>query len=282
MNGRVYDPKLGRFMSADPVWTGDLTDPQSLNPYSYVSNNPLTLVDPSGFAQDLVVEGIRCKEPCMDSRLDEMLDNFTQHMTNWIRETADLQRNRLDKAIQIANRRMREQRNQDSVARELLNRGRELPAGGGFILVDAQYAAQVRVGLGRLTLGRYDRVLSEVTDLAKLGQLKQNIGIAWTAIVEFLETGGLPFSIPRPSDVVLDPRIIGSFDAFGYLNGFVAGQTTVGVPGSRIFVTAYGAATPKLAYSTIGHELLHQRFGKATEGRIESLTSQHFGQPPLP
>ncbi|MCC7490481.1 MAG: VCBS repeat-containing protein, partial [Gammaproteobacteria bacterium] len=50
MNGRVYDPKLGRFLSADPVYGGDLAQPQTLNPYSYVGNNPLTAVDPEGFA----------------------------------------------------------------------------------------------------------------------------------------------------------------------------------------------------------------------------------------
>jgi RHS repeat-associated protein len=50
MNGRVYDPQLGRFMSADPLYVGDLADPQSLNPYSYIENNPLSGVDPSGFA----------------------------------------------------------------------------------------------------------------------------------------------------------------------------------------------------------------------------------------
>jgi len=48
MNGRVQDPILGRMLSADPM-LGDLTDPQSLNRYSYVRNNPLGLTDPSGF-----------------------------------------------------------------------------------------------------------------------------------------------------------------------------------------------------------------------------------------
>ncbi|MDP2323111.1 MAG: RHS repeat-associated core domain-containing protein, partial [Gammaproteobacteria bacterium] len=49
MQGRVYDPTLGRFLSPDPV-LGRLGSPQSLNPYSYVENNPLAFVDPSGFA----------------------------------------------------------------------------------------------------------------------------------------------------------------------------------------------------------------------------------------
>jgi len=48
MNGRVYDPALGRFISADPQvqFAGNL---QSYNRYSYVHNNPLSFTDPSGF-----------------------------------------------------------------------------------------------------------------------------------------------------------------------------------------------------------------------------------------
>lgn len=47
LNARVYDPILGQFVSADPV-IGDLYDQRMLNPYSYVQNNPLSLVDPNG------------------------------------------------------------------------------------------------------------------------------------------------------------------------------------------------------------------------------------------
>ncbi len=49
MNGRVYDPTIGRFLSADPVVQAPLMS-QSLNRYSYVVNNPLSLVDPSGYS----------------------------------------------------------------------------------------------------------------------------------------------------------------------------------------------------------------------------------------
>lgn len=49
MNGRVYDPVIGRFLSADPIIQapGNL---QSLNRYSYVMNNPLSITDPSGYS----------------------------------------------------------------------------------------------------------------------------------------------------------------------------------------------------------------------------------------
>ena len=46
-NARYYDPELGRFISADTI-VPDPTNPQSLNRYSYVKNNPLKYTDPSG------------------------------------------------------------------------------------------------------------------------------------------------------------------------------------------------------------------------------------------
>lgn len=46
-DARFYSADLGRFLSPDPVG-GSLANPQSLNPYAYVRNNPLTLSDPSG------------------------------------------------------------------------------------------------------------------------------------------------------------------------------------------------------------------------------------------
>jgi RHS repeat-associated protein len=49
MNGRIYDPYIGRFMSADPI-IQDLYELQSHNRYSYVMNNPLFYTDPSGYS----------------------------------------------------------------------------------------------------------------------------------------------------------------------------------------------------------------------------------------
>ena len=48
MNGRMFDPVLGRFLSPDPfVPRPDLS--QLWNRYSYLNNNPLSSIDPSGF-----------------------------------------------------------------------------------------------------------------------------------------------------------------------------------------------------------------------------------------
>jgi RHS repeat-associated protein len=44
---RYYSPRLGRFMTADPLG-GSMGNPQSLNRYSYVVNNPANFVDPLG------------------------------------------------------------------------------------------------------------------------------------------------------------------------------------------------------------------------------------------
>ncbi len=49
MNGRMYDPHLGRFLSADPI-IQEPSNTQSLNRYSYCLNDPLALTDPSGFS----------------------------------------------------------------------------------------------------------------------------------------------------------------------------------------------------------------------------------------
>ena len=48
MNGRVYDPAVGRFISPDPyVQQPDFS--QSYNRYSYCLNNPLLYTDPTGY-----------------------------------------------------------------------------------------------------------------------------------------------------------------------------------------------------------------------------------------
>ena len=48
MNGRLYDYRLGRFLSVDPIISNPANS-QSINSYSYVGNNPLSGVDPTGY-----------------------------------------------------------------------------------------------------------------------------------------------------------------------------------------------------------------------------------------
>ena len=52
---RWYDPALGRFISADTLVPSP-SDPQSLNRYSYVRNNPVKYTDPSGHFTDKAIQ----------------------------------------------------------------------------------------------------------------------------------------------------------------------------------------------------------------------------------
>ena len=49
MNGRAYDYQLGRFLSVDPFIQFPANG-QSVNPYSYIMNNPMAGTDPSGYS----------------------------------------------------------------------------------------------------------------------------------------------------------------------------------------------------------------------------------------
>jgi len=58
MNGRVFDPELGRFLSPDP-FVQFAHNLQSYNRYSYVLNNPLSFTDPSGYFLTGLIKDIR-------------------------------------------------------------------------------------------------------------------------------------------------------------------------------------------------------------------------------
>ncbi|MFK4109783.1 ricin-type beta-trefoil lectin domain protein [Streptomyces sp. NPDC002176] len=51
LGARLYDPVVGRFLSADPVL--DLNDVLQSNGYVYANNNPVTMSDPTGLAISL-------------------------------------------------------------------------------------------------------------------------------------------------------------------------------------------------------------------------------------
>ncbi|MDX3775556.1 glycohydrolase toxin TNT-related protein [Chromatiaceae bacterium AAb-1] len=62
MNGRAYDYNLGRFLSVDPIIQSP-GNSQSLNPYSYIMNNPLAGTDPTGYVG------------CAASKIERVCDN---------------------------------------------------------------------------------------------------------------------------------------------------------------------------------------------------------------
>ncbi|MCX5125514.1 polymorphic toxin-type HINT domain-containing protein [Streptomyces sp. NBC_00347] len=51
LGARLYDPLVGRFLSADPIL--DLNDPLQSNGYAYAHNNPMTFSDPTGLSISL-------------------------------------------------------------------------------------------------------------------------------------------------------------------------------------------------------------------------------------
>jgi RHS repeat-associated protein len=62
---RYYSTTQGRFTSADPLLaSATITDPQSVNRYSYVRNMPLTSIDPNGMDDCQI--GITCSFTTMD------------------------------------------------------------------------------------------------------------------------------------------------------------------------------------------------------------------------
>jgi RHS repeat-associated protein len=91
MNGRVQDPRLGLFISADP-FVQEPYSSQSLNRYSYVRNNPLTFVDPSGFeCQDTIANGYFCGDICLFFFSCEGID-FNDQL--WMAETFGIEQQR--------------------------------------------------------------------------------------------------------------------------------------------------------------------------------------------
>ncbi|MGK3969348.1 RHS repeat domain-containing protein [Sorangium sp. So ce118] len=62
LKGRIYDPRIGRFLTTDPIVSIPFFG-QSWNPYSYVLNNPLAYVDPGGFQEALPEDGARSPLP---------------------------------------------------------------------------------------------------------------------------------------------------------------------------------------------------------------------------
>jgi RHS repeat-associated protein len=59
---RYYPNYQGRWLSPDPL-AGDVSNPQSLNRYAYVLNNPTSLTDPLGLNPYEDPGGIECRDP---------------------------------------------------------------------------------------------------------------------------------------------------------------------------------------------------------------------------
>lgn len=87
MGGRVYDPVVGRFLSADPFIDG-AANTQGYNRYSYVHNRPLSAVDPSGFGSCHQV-GFGLGTTCTADPYDEEYNPFEdldEDYNDWLKD----------------------------------------------------------------------------------------------------------------------------------------------------------------------------------------------------
>ena len=76
MNGRVFDPRIGRFTSADPFIDGSAST-QGWNRYGYVHGRTLSATDPSGFStsNDGPIKCISCySNPAIQGQFGYWLD----------------------------------------------------------------------------------------------------------------------------------------------------------------------------------------------------------------
>jgi RHS repeat-associated protein len=93
MGGRLYDPKLGRMLNADPFVQAPANS-QSFNRYSYVMNNPVSLVDPSGYLWNPVrsltkaVSKLGSYIGSRGTKLDDWQRQYTDQFGAWFREKA--------------------------------------------------------------------------------------------------------------------------------------------------------------------------------------------------
>ena len=71
MHQRYYSNQLARFVSVDPV-LGDVSSSQSWNRYSYVRNNPVNLIDPTG--ETISLAGLNDEER---EKMIQSLNDFT-------------------------------------------------------------------------------------------------------------------------------------------------------------------------------------------------------------
>lgn len=68
LRARYYDPSVGRFVSED-TYKGQVDNPLSLNRYTYVKNNPLRYIDPTGHKE---CQGAQNCQGDSESRLHEI------------------------------------------------------------------------------------------------------------------------------------------------------------------------------------------------------------------
>ena len=77
MNGRLYDPLVGRMLSPDIV-IQDAHNSQAFNRYSYCLNNPLRFTDPSGYVTTIPPKFEIYYYPELIGNYDAYIDKLTE------------------------------------------------------------------------------------------------------------------------------------------------------------------------------------------------------------
>ncbi len=91
MNGRLYDAEIGRFLSPDPI-VKDPNNSQHWNRFAYVENNPLSLVDPTGYrsrvnggsydtTEEVIVTGVRQDSGCSSTGCAVNQQQFMENLS---------------------------------------------------------------------------------------------------------------------------------------------------------------------------------------------------------
>lgn len=176
MNGRVYDPAIGRMLSADST-VPDAGSAVGFNRYAYVFNNPLRYVDPTGYEpvdtpdmEEVVVEGFQGGEPeyTADSVLllfiggSELYFLTVQELVD-IAAVSKVSKGELVKATKGVHK---SKKLVDGVRRVVGSRKIEIPAQKGDVQVRATHLSErkARLGMGMT-------VTEAEVNLAKASQL---------------------------------------------------------------------------------------------------------------
>jgi RHS repeat-associated protein len=85
MNGRMYDPVLGRFLGVDPI-VQDAGNSQNLNGFGYALNNPLKYIDPSGYSYQRFMEIFAMEQS--DNKSSEFFNIYPSGWTEFVSYTS--------------------------------------------------------------------------------------------------------------------------------------------------------------------------------------------------
>ncbi|MCC6773487.1 MAG: RHS repeat-associated core domain-containing protein [Gemmatimonadaceae bacterium] len=240
MNGRMYDPVIGRFLSADPyplIGRVALPDPsgrntdvtQVFNRYSYVNNNPLSYTDPSGFIREWDEPGTGITawwggaSPGFAMQGWTPLDGIVIGIAHDYH--GDLEACGLDGACQSA---VFRSHFQDYAPASLV------------ASIMAQVSAQVSAGVQIKSGARIGRLLTRLDSLGLLGELKDRMNELRVMNVE-LHEGPLPKKIGGRTSrysgtaiIIMSEQLMKRGDDEAVLavahELFHAGQRPVGVP----------------------------------------------------